>query len=162
MRLPNIDKDIIAKFSQGVEMHFYKKIQGRSLRFYRSKDKKIILTIANYEDARDLIDLYTRIMVVRRDDFKVVITRYKNQVVVLMSDHIPFIVKLEKPKLRVKEQYDVDDEHEEDDDEYIEEMPYAYTNGRWCPCPYCGSRRISTFWDGTAQCDDCKREFRYL
>ena len=161
MRLPNIDKDIIAKFSQGAEMHFYKKLPGKSLRFYSSKDKKLSLTIASYKDARYLIDLYTRIMVVRRDVFKVVITRFKDQVVVLMSDRIPFHVELEKPIIKVKEQYDVDDE-EDDDDEYIEEMPYAYTNGRWCPCPYCGSRRISTFWDGTAQCDDCKREFRYL
>lgn len=36
-----------------------------------------------------------------------------------------------------------------------------YTYGRFTPCPYCGNKGTSTYTDGTAQCDKCRRWFRY-
>ena len=160
MRLPKIDKEIIEKYSQGYELKFYAKVKGKGVRMYMSNDKNYTLTISNRTEAQYLIDFNIRLMIVRRELFKIVITRYKDQIVVLMGEKTPFHIELEKPLVNIDKEY-VDD-YEYDNSDYKEELPYAYTNGRWSPCPYCGSEKISTFWDGTAQCDDCKREFRYM
>lgn len=37
----------------------------------------------------------------------------------------------------------------------------AYTHGRLRPCPYCGSDDVTTFCDGTAECNDCGGEYTY-
>ena len=90
----------------------------------------------------------------RHKKFNVVMSKYKDKILVTMT-------KIEEsPKSKtmvVEEKFD-----DEDDDCQHDDMPHAYTNGRWSPCPYCGSDRISTFMDGTAQCDNCKREFTYM
>jgi uncharacterized protein (DUF983 family) len=48
--------------------------------------------------------------------------------------------------------------YEEDEEAYVE---MSFTKGRIDECPYCGSHSISTYIDGTAECDECGREFRY-
>lgn len=37
----------------------------------------------------------------------------------------------------------------------------AYTYGRISPCPYCGSRSVQSYADGTAVCESCGGEYRY-
>lgn len=37
----------------------------------------------------------------------------------------------------------------------------AYTHGRFRPCPYCGSDDVTTFCDGTAECNACGGEYTY-
>ena len=41
------------------------------------------------------------------------------------------------------------------------ESKMVFTHGRLTPCPYCGSNGINTYTDGTAQCYDCGKWFRY-
>lgn len=63
---------------------------------------------------------------------------------------------------------DDDNDFEEDDDNDFEkhslqpdESKMVFTHGRLTPCPYCGSNGINTYTDGTAQCYDCGKWFRY-
>ena len=50
----------------------------------------------------------------------------------------------------------------EDGDEYIpDKSQMKYTHGVFSPCPYCGSKYIHTYIDGTAKCDKCNRWFCY-
>lgn len=37
----------------------------------------------------------------------------------------------------------------------------AYTYGHFRPCPYCGSDDVTTFCDGTAECNACGGEYTY-
>ena len=54
------------------------------------------------------------------------------------------------------------DIEEEKDDEYIpEKSQMKYTHGVISPCPYCGSKSIHTYTDGTAKCENCKQWFCY-
>ena len=39
--------------------------------------------------------------------------------------------------------------------------PMICTEGRMWPCPYCGSDDVQTYIDGTAQCKDCRRWYKY-
>ena len=54
-----------------------------------------------------------------------------------------------------------------DDDEPLtglgatEDGPMICTEGRMWPCPYCGSNAVQTYIDGTAQCNDCRRWYKY-
>ena len=51
---------------------------------------------------------------------------------------------------------------EEDGDEYIlDKSQMKYTHGVFSPCPYCGSKYIHTYIDGTAKWDKCNRWFCY-
>ena len=43
----------------------------------------------------------------------------------------------------------------------ISQRNMIHTHGHWGACPYCGSRSISTYIDGTAECNHCGRMFRY-
>ena len=50
----------------------------------------------------------------------------------------------------------------EDGDEYIpDKSQMKYTHGVFSHCPYCGSKYIHTYIDGTAKCDKCNRWFCY-
>jgi hypothetical protein len=42
-----------------------------------------------------------------------------------------------------------------------EDGPMICTEGRMWPCPYCGSNAVQTYIDGTAQCNDCHRWYKY-
>ena len=66
--------------------------------------------------------------------------------------------------------YDDDDDEDyyyDDDDEPLtglgatEDGPMICTEGRMWPCPYCGSNDVQTYIDGTAQCHDCRRWYKY-
>ena len=59
------------------------------------------------------------------------------------------------------------DYFDDDDDEPLtglgatEDGPMICTEGRMWPCPYCGSNDVQTYIDGTAQCHDCRRWYKY-
>ena len=54
------------------------------------------------------------------------------------------------------------DIEEKKDDEYIPDKSLMkYTHGVFSPCPYCGSKSIRTYTDGTAKCESCKQWFCY-
>lgn len=59
------------------------------------------------------------------------------------------------------------DYYDDDDDEPLtglgatEDGPMICTEGRMWPCPYCGSNDVQTYIDGTAQCHDCRRWYKY-
>lgn len=44
---------------------------------------------------------------------------------------------------------------------FSEKRTGAYTHGKMSPCPYCGSRDVQTFCDGTAECASCGGEYTY-
>ena len=53
-----------------------------------------------------------------------------------------------------------------DDDEITglgatDDGPMLCTEGRVWPCPYCGSDAVDTYIDGTAQCNNCHRWYKY-
>lgn len=56
----------------------------------------------------------------------------------------------------------------DDDDEPLtglgatEDGPMICTEGQMWPCPYCRSYNIQTYLDGTAQCEDCHRWYKYM
>lgn len=62
--------------------------------------------------------------------------------------------------------YDYDDYNYDDynyDNDYSdlkESESLPFTHGV-LQCPYCSSNYISTYIDGTAECDRCGKEFRY-
>ena len=192
MRLPKIDKEIIEHFFPGKKLKCMAKFDDHNVRFYVSKDKSYAITIGSGEKSiKPLVEMYTRLMVARRDGFNVIITNCDDYVVVLLAETSYFKLKVVHPVVLPKVNNEdnefednefednefednefednefednefEDNEFEDDYDHNHNDMPYAYTNGRWYPCPYCGSDRITTYMDGTAQCDDCKREFTYM
>lgn len=167
MRLPKIDKEIIEHFFPGKKLKCMAKFDDHNVRFYVSKDKSYAITIGSGEKSiKPLVEMYTRLMVARRDGFNVIITNCDDYVVVLLAETSYFKLKVVHPvvlpKVNNEDNEFEDNEFEDDYDHNHNDMPYAYTNGRWYPCPYCGSDRITTYMDGTAQCDDCKREFTYM
>ena len=155
MDTPIIDKEIFTEFLPNEVMTYYKGDE-RLMRSYKNQNGEITLVIFDRINEKGIAALLPGILL--NPHFHVAITRYKDKVLVFMSEErtIKFDFKEEQ---KPQKEYNVDDTDEDCDDE---DQPYAYTNGRWSPCPYCGSKNISTFMDGTAQCDDCKREFRYL
>ena len=42
-----------------------------------------------------------------------------------------------------------------------EDGPMICTEGQLWPCPYCGSDDVQTYVDGTAQCNSCRRWYKY-
>lgn len=42
-----------------------------------------------------------------------------------------------------------------------EDGPMICTEGQMWPCPYCGSNDVQTYVDGTAQCQSCRRWYKY-
>ena len=40
--------------------------------------------------------------------------------------------------------------------------PMLCTEGRLRPCPYCESDDVNTYTDGTAQCNSCRRWYKYI
>ena len=154
MNTSNIDKEIINLFLPNEKMTFYKGDEINIFRSYQNENGDITLLIFDKLIPDMLKDLFLN------RNFDVSVIRYKDKLLVFLTKGKQIRVFFEE---KMKPQVDIvntinEDEFNEDD----EDQPYAYTNGRWTPCPYCGSDRISTFMDGTAQCDDCKREFRYL
>lgn len=74
----------------------------------------------------------------------------------------------QKIKISSENYYHENFDFEEDDDNDFEkhslppdESKMVFTHGRLTPCPYCGSNGINTYTDGTAQCYDCGKWFRY-
>lgn len=154
MSIPKIDKEIISLFLPNEEMSFYKGDENSILRSYQNEKGDITLIILEVLSPDIVKD-----MLLNRN-FGIAIIRYKDKLLVFLTKDKQIKVLFEdkmKPKVDIVNAIYEDALNEDDDDQ-----PYAYTDGRWTPCPYCGSDRISTFMDGTAQCDDCKREFRYL
>lgn len=152
MRIRKIDKEILDQFFPNKMMRLMQATPDKRLRAFTNNEDGIALFIGEKSASKEVVNSFTRLMQSDKR-FHVVISHYKDKILVLLT----LIQEPPKPKtLVVEEEFDDDDDCSNQD-----EMPYAYTNGRWTPCPYCGSDRITTFWDGTAQCDDCKREFTY-
>lgn len=155
MNTPIIDKEIISKYLPNEEMKYYKG-DGKMMRSYQNHNGEVTLIIFERINEKGVSNLLPGMLL--NPFFHVAITRYKDMILVFITKDRPISIVLEEtPK---PEKYFDEDDTDEDSDG--DDQPYAYTNGRWSPCPYCGSKNISTFMDGTAQCDDCKREFRYL
>ena len=152
MRIRKIDKEILETIFPNEKMKFLQATPDKKLRGYTNSNN-IALFICDKSISRVVVDSFTQIML-KNKNFDVVISHHKDKILVTMTK----IDKSPKPQANAieEEYYDEEDYCQQDD------MPYAYTNGYWTPCPYCGSDRISTFMDGTAKCDDCKREFTYM
>lgn len=156
-KIPEIDKQILGRFFSGYKYERYQTEENGKVRAYKIGDKDISLMIIEKETIRVAVELFTKLMLLRKDIHSV-ITNYDEHIVIITTQSFVINVLLEKPQVKCKSVEDdafFDEGNDEDD-------TIAFTNGQWSPCPYCGSKRISTFMDGTAQCDDCKREFRYM
>ena len=157
-KIPKIDKEILGRFFPGYKYEQYEAAENNNVRAYKIDDKDISLMIIEKETIRFAVELFTKLMLLRKDIHSV-ITNYDEQIVIITTKSFVINILLEEP--HVKHNSSIEDnayfDEESDEDDSIE-----FTNGKWSPCPYCGSKRISTFMDGTAQCDDCKREFRYM
>ncbi len=157
-KIPKIDKEILGRFFPGYKYEQYEAAENNNVRAYKIDDKDISLMIIEKETIRFAVELFTKLMLLRKDIHSV-ITNYDEQIVIITTKSFVINILLEEP--HVKHNSSIEDnayfDEESDEDDSI-----AFTNGKWSPCPYCGSKRISTFMDGTAQCDDCKREFRYM
>lgn len=156
--IPKIDKKILGRFFPEYKYEQYKAAENNNVRAYKIDDKDISLMIIEKETIRFAVELFTKLMLLRKDIHSV-ITNYDEHIVIITTKSFVINILLEEP--HVKHNSSIEDnayfDEESDEDDSI-----AFTNGKWSPCPYCGSRRISTFMDGTAQCDECKREFRYM
>lgn len=157
-KIPKIDKEILGRFFPGYKYEQYEAAENNNVRAYKIDDKDISLMIIEKETIRFAVELFTKLMLLRKDIHSV-ITNYDEQIVIITTKSFVINILLEEP--HVKHNSSIEDnayfDEESDEDDSI-----AFTNGKWSPCPYCRSKRISTFMDGTAQCDDCKREFRYM
>ena len=157
-KIPKIDKEILGRFFPGYKYEQYEAAENNNVRAYKIDDKDISLMIIEKETIRFAVELFTKLMLLRKDIHSV-ITNYDEHIVIITTKSFVINILLEEP--HVKHNSSIEDnayfDEESDEDDSI-----AFTNGKWSPCPYCGSKRISTFMDGTAQCDDCKREFRYM
>jgi len=157
-KIPVIDIEILERFFPGYKYQQYDSSDNNKVRGYKIDDKDISLMIIEKETIRVAVELFTKLMLLRKDIHSV-ITNYDEQIVIITTKSFVINILLEEP--HVKHNSSIEDnayfDEESDEDDSI-----AFTNGKWSPCPYCGSKRISTFMDGTAQCDDCKREFRYM
>lgn len=156
--IPNIDKKILERFFSGYKYEQYQTAENNNVRAYKIDDKDISLIIIEKETIRFAVELFTKLMFLRKDIHSV-ITNYDEHIVIITTQSFVINILLKKPHVKpnssIEDNTYFDEESDEDDS-------IAFTNGKWSPCPYCGSRRITTFMDGTAQCDECKREFRYL
>lgn len=156
--IPKIDKKILGRFFPEYKYEQYEAAENNNVRAYKIDDKDISLMIIEKETIRLAVELFTKLMLLRKDIHSV-ITNYDEHIVIITTKSFVINILLEEP--HVKHNSSIEDnayfDEESDEDDSI-----AFTNGKWSPCPYCGSRRISTFMDGTAQCDECKREFRYM
>lgn len=156
-KIPEIDKEILERFFLGYKYEQYQAAENNKVRAYKIDDKDISLMIIEKEAIRLAIELFTKLMLLRKDIHSV-ITNYDEHIVIITTKSFVINILLEKPHVKCSSVEDntlFNEGNDEDDS-------IAFTNGKWSPCPYCGSKRISTFMDGTAQCDDCKREFRYM
>ena len=155
MDAPDKDKIIISVLLPNEKMEFYRSgIEGH-MRSYKNNNGDVTLIIFEGFNEKGLSSILPGLML--NPHFNVAITRYDGMVLVFLTEKRPVRVVLGEDQ---EPQNDCDTANKEEGCE--EGKPYAYTNGKWSPCPYCGSKCITTFMDGTAQCDDCKREFRYL
>lgn len=156
--IPEIDKQILGRFFSGYKYEQYQTAENNKVRAYKIDDKDISLMIIEKETIRLAVELFTKLMLLRKDIHSV-ITNYDEHIVIIMTKTFAINILLENP--HVKQSSSIEDNTYFDDNS-VEYDSIAFTNGKWSPCPYCGSKRISTFMDGTAQCDECKREFRYM
>ena len=156
MNTPLIDKEIFSEFLPNEVMTYYQGDEKKLVRSYKNQNGKITLLIFERINEKGIAALLPNVLL--NPIIHVAITRYKDKILIFMTEDrlIRFVFK--EAQIPQKD-CDADDN---DEGLFEDDQPYAYTNGRWSPCPYCGSKNISTFMDGTAQCDDCKREFRYL
>lgn len=151
-----IDKEIITKFLPNEEMEYYKSEERGLMRAYKSQNGEVSLMIFDKICAKIDSKIFEGMLL--NPNFNVAITRYKDLILVFLTKEKLINIILEE----VPKPQNVYDEIDDNEDYCEDNQPYAYTNGKWSPCPYCGSNNITTYMDGTAQCDDCKREFRYL
>ena len=156
--ISEIDKQILRKYFSGYKYEQYQTAENGKVRAYKINDKDISLMITEKDTIRFAVEIFTKLMLLRKDIHSV-ITNYDEHIVIIMTQTFSINIMLENPNVKqsssIEDNTYFDDNSDEDDS-------IAFTNGQWSPCPYCGSKRISTFMDGTAQCDDCKREFRYM
>ena len=155
--ISEIDKQILRKYFSGYKYEQYQTAENSKVRAYKINDKDISLMITEKDTIRFAVEIFTKLMLLRKDIHSV-ITNYDEHIVIITTQSFVINILLEKPQVKcssVEDDAFFDEGNDEDD-------TIAFTNGQWSPCPYCGSKRISTFMDGTAQCDDCKREFRYM
>ena len=155
--ISEIDKQILRKYFSGYKYEQYQTAENGKVRAYKINDKDISLMITEKDTIRFAVEIFTKLMLLRKDIHSV-ITNYDECIVIITTQSFVINILLEKPQVKcssVEDDAFFDEGNDEDD-------TIAFTNGQWSPCPYCGSKRISTFMDGTAQCDDCKREFRYM
>ena len=155
--IPEIDKQILGRFFSGYKYEQYQTAENNKVRAYKIDDKDISLMIIEKETIRLAVEIFTKLMLLRKDIHSV-IANYDEHIVIITTKSFVINILLEKPHVKcssVEDNAFFDEGNDEDDS-------IAFTNGKWSPCPYCGSKRISTFMDGTAQCDECKREFRYM
>lgn len=153
---PN-DRAVLEEFLPDTEMKLTREAKERNVRSYSALDTKISLTIGDIK-YQYFIAMFLGTMIIKNDIMNGVIANSFNHIVAILADKsisLETILPL-LPKRTEKLNDDFDE------DEYDDDKPYAYTNGRWSQCTYCGSKRISTYCDGTAECDDCGREFRYM
>jgi hypothetical protein len=157
-KIPEIDKEILGRFFSGYKYEQYEAAESNNVRAYKIDDKDISLMIIEKEALRFATELFMKLMLLRKDIHSV-ITNYDEHIVIITTKSFVINILLEEPYVKhnssIEDNAYFDEESDEDDS-------IAFTNGKWSPCPYCGSKRISTFMDGTAQCDECKRVFRYM
>lgn len=150
------DKIIISVFLPNEEMEFYRSDEGGIMRSYKNKNDDITLIIFEKLNITGVSKLIPGLLL--NPHFQVAITRFDDMILVFLTEDRPVRIVLKEAQ-KPQNGYDEEDNNE---DCCEDDKPYAYTNGKWTPCPYCGSKYVTTFMDGTAQCDDCKREYRYL
>ncbi len=155
MDTPIKDKMIISLFLPNEKMEFFRSDDKGHIRSYKNSNGDVSLLIFEGINEKGVSAALPGLIL--NPHFNVGITRFDGMILVFLTKERPVRVVVGKAPVPEKD-YDEDDE----EDYSEEEKPYAYTNGKWTPCPYCGSKYVTTFMDGTAQCDDCKREYRYL
>lgn len=158
MKIRKEDKEILDKIFPNEKMKYTNTAGNKEVRFFSNKDGDIRFLICEREAAKKMVEFYVQLMT-QNKNFHVVITHYKDKIIVFMTQRRPMRVAIGRPFMPIidgpEERYDKD--NFDDDNE-----PYAYTNGQWFPCPYCHSKNVTTFMNGTAQCEDCGKEYRYL
>jgi hypothetical protein len=150
------DKIIISVFLPNEEMEFDRSDEDGFMRSYKNKNDDVVLIVFEKLNLTGVSKIIPGLLI--NPHFQVAITRFDDMILVFMTKDRPLRIVLKKAQEPQKDF----DEDENNECCYEEDKPYAHTNGKWTPCPYCGSKYVTTFMDGTAQCDDCKREYRYL
>lgn len=156
MDIPIKDKMIISLFLPDEKMEFLRSDNGGHMRSYKNSNGDVTMIFFEGISEKGVSAILPELIL--NPHFNVGITKLDGMILVFLTKDRPVRVVVGKAQ-EPQNDYEEDDN---DEDCCEDDQPYAYTNGKWTPCPYCGSKNVTTFMDGTAQCDDCKREYRYL